>query len=293
MKRSAPTAQRRPQRGVWVAVALTMGVALIGLTANCQQPSRGGSLSLRTLEVGLEYGAPSVRQAGSDTSTTLHVLRFDPLRFTMAAVPASETGAALADAHAFRVARQGVAAINGGYFDPQYRPLGLLVSGGRRRRRLRRVDHGIFQIANRKPGLQHAQRYHKPIDLEFAVECGPRLVVDGKPLKFKPGVNRRTVIAHDRQGRVIVLASAGVISLADLAAWLVLPQARGGLGVVGALNLDGGSSTMFELAHGQVQVAVHSPIRVPVGLALVRRPTATAAAVPPVPTAPPGKARNE
>ena len=135
------------------------------------------------------------------------------------------------------------------------------------------MDHGIFTIADSVPGLQHARSYKKPARLDFAVECGPRLVVDGSPLTFKPGVHRRTVIGHDRQGRVLLLVTAGVIGLADLAAFLARPEAQGGLGAIAALNLDGGSSTMLDLDHSAASVTVPAPVRVPIGLGVRRLAT--------------------
>ena len=288
MNRPVPSPNSPPRLGAGLTLRIGAAIALMALMGACQQSNKARAATLALLEPGLEYGALTVPQQDSDTPTTVHVLRFEPTRFTLAAVQAAETGAALADAHAFRIARGAIAAINGGYFDPQYKPLGLLVSGGKQLYRLRKVDHGIFQIADRKPALQHAQHFNKPKWLEFALECGPRLVVAGKPLSFKPGVNRRTVLAHDGAGRVLMLASAGVISLTDLTSWLVKPPSAGGLGVVAALNLDGGSSTMFELAHDKAQAAIHSPIRVPIGVALMRRPAAAQAAsvaVPQDPTA--------
>jgi uncharacterized protein YigE (DUF2233 family) len=253
-------------------VLVVAAMALVCLTANCQQRNKNKATQLRVLEAGLEYAALSVRPTGSDSPTTIHVLRLDPRRFAMTVIDAAKTGVKLADARAFRVADKAIAAVNGGYFDPEYRPLGLLVSGGRQLRRLRRVDHGVFTVADGTPRLQHARKFNKPAKLDFAVECGPRLVVDGKPLTFKPGVHRRTAIGHDRSGRVLVLATAGVLGLADLAAFMARPLASGGLGAIAALNLDGGSSTMFDLHHPSATAKVPAPVRIPIGLGVVRRP---------------------
>lgn len=283
MNRPVPSPRRSLRFSAGAPMRVGVGLLLMGLLCACQQPAKAKAATLSPLEPGLEYGALSVPHAGSGVPVTVHVLRFEPGRFTLAVVEAAQTGGPLANAHAFRTSAGAIAAVNGGYFDPQYKPLGLLVSGGKQLHRLRRVDHGIFQIADRKPALQHAQHFKPPKGLEFAVECGPRLVVDGKPLTFKPGVNRRTVLAHDGVGRVLVLVSAGVISLTDLTAWLIRPESAGGLGAVAALNLDGGSSTMFELAHAKAQAVVYSPIQVPVGLALLRRPGSAAQVAVPVP----------
>jgi len=44
---------------------------------------------------------------------------------------------------------------------------------------------------SRTNGVQHVREWQPPPNLTFAVQCGPRLIVDGKPLSFKPGRARR------------------------------------------------------------------------------------------------------
>ena len=200
------------------------------------------------------------------------MLRFDPRRWRTIVVGPETIGEAVNDAGVFRRAVDGVAAINGGYFDPQLRPLGLLISEGKQRSRLRKVDHGVLTI-DRDGGvqLQHAQTFSQPANVDFAIECGPRLVVDGRTLTFKPGIARRTALGFDRTGRVHWAVTENVVSVADLAAFLQRPAGNGGLGLHQALNLDGGSSTMLDIEAPQTKVSVRSSVRVPVGLALVPR----------------------
>lgn len=269
--RALPRARARCRtRVVEVACGAALAIAVCA-GCGCQRQPTDIPVEFERLEPGLEYAGVHVRPDSADASVGLHVLRFDPARFALEVVEARETGGPLADARAFRKARGGIAAVNAGLFDPKYRPLGLLVSGGRQLRRLRQVDHAVFTIAGHKPGMQHAHKYVAPPGLEFAIECGPRLVVGGKPLSFKQRLARRTAIAHDARGRVSLVVSGGVLRLGDLAAFLARAEVNGGLGAVDALNLDGGSSTMLDLEHPAARAAVRSPIRVPVGLVLIAR----------------------
>jgi uncharacterized protein YigE (DUF2233 family) len=209
----------------------------------------------------------------------------DPAEVSLQVVEAPlDLARPLANAVDFRKAVHGYAAVNGGYFDPQFKPLGLLVSQGRELSRLRRVDHGIFYLAGHHAGLQHARQWQPPADLEFAVECGPRLLVDGKPLIFREGVARRVAIGADAQGRVVLAVTEGVLTLTELATLLAAPADKGGPALVLALNLDGGSSTMLDVDAGPVQAAVRSAVQVPVGLAVVPRPAIGDRREPPVPT---------
>lgn len=203
-------------------------------------------------------------------------MRLDPGLIELRAIHAP----ALLDAAGFRAAAGGIAAINGHYFDPAYKPLGLLVSEGRELSRLRRVDHGIFGVAAGRPFLDHARSFKAPKALEFAIECGPRLVVDGQPLQLKQGVARRTAIGYDGSGRILLIATEGVIALLDLADFAARPLAGGGLAAVGLLNLDGGSSTMFDLHTASRHVAIRSAVEVPVGVVVKRRSASNSASAP-------------
>lgn len=250
-----------------VFACLLLPIALLAGGCN-RAPS---ALDWTTAQRGFEYAVVDTADA-TGPGTRVHLLRYDPARFETVVVPASTLGERLADAPAFQRAAGAVAAINAGYFDPDFKPLGLLYSRGRQWSRLRQVDHGVFFVAAGRPGVVHARDWRVPQELEFAVECGPRLVVDGRPLTFKPGASRRVAIGHDAQGRVVVAVSEGPQTLADLGALLVRAEAAGGPELRAALNLDGGSSAMLALAAGAVRVEVRAPARVPVGLAIVARP---------------------
>lgn len=248
---------------------------LLGCLVALLTPATTWALGWRTLAPGLDYAKLPVT-----AGVTLHLLRLDPARQTLRVVQARETtaatsaggGVALADAGEFRRAAGGAAAFNGGFFDPAFRPLGLLVSAGKTLAKLRRVDHGVFALAGGKASVQHAKSWQAPAGLEFAIECGPRLVVDGAALSFKDARSaRRTVLGVDARGWPVAVVSDAGLSLAELAAWLVRPEASGGVGLRQALNLDGGPSTMLEVDAGGVRAAVRTLARVPVGVAVVAR----------------------
>ncbi len=254
----------------------SLAIAATSSLSGCNR-DKNGPLRYERLDHGLDYALVTTLSETSNARATLHVVRFDPARWQQRVVTEKQTGAKLADAASFRKAAvaapqdEAVAAINAGFFDPQNRPLGLLVSEGKQVARLRKVDHGVFTVGKDGPQLQHARKFKMPEALDFAVECGPRLVVDGKPLTFKPGVALRTAIGFDVAGQVFWIVSTGAMSLTDLAAFLVRPAASGGLGLNYALNLDGGKSTMFDLHTAKIKASVRTSLQIPVGIALVRR----------------------
>ena len=247
--------------------------ALICLLSACARPPERVPLAWQAALPGLEYAHVEV-PAGTDAQpVAVHVVRLDPRKWSMRVVTPQQMGKPLGSPADFRaVVPESVVAINGGFFDPQWKPLGLLVSAGQVLSPLRRVDHGIFAIAAGEPFMRHARDWKDVQGLDFAVECGPRLMVDGHPLTFKPGTARRSVIARDRKGRVLLIATGGVMGLTELTAFLQRSPADGGPGVTDALNLDGGPSTMLEVDAGAVHVLVPTPVQVPVGLVVAPRP---------------------
>ena len=239
-------------------------VALLVTSAGCARRHEPAPVQFAELAPGIAYATLRVDPGDGSQGSDVHVLRIQPKTAELVVVHEPK----LSDAVGFRKAAGAVAAVNGIYFDPQFKPLGLLVSEGIELSRLRRVDHGVFALADGKPSLQHAKAYTKPSKLEFAVECGPRVVVGGEVQQVRDSFARRTVIGSDRDGNVLLAASVGVLRLRDLAKTMVALPALGGVAATDLLNLDGGSSTMFDMEIGRLRVAIHSPIRVPVGIAV-------------------------
>lgn len=137
---------------------------------------------------------------------------------------------------------QGVIAINGGFFDPIYRPLGLRVRDGQLLNPLRPVSWwGIFYIINNHAYISSRKEFNLNSRMTFAVQSGPRLIINGKIPTLKAGLDSRSAIGVDPQGRVIItITSRGIYSLNDLA--LIM---KNQLGCNNALNLDGGSSSQL------------------------------------------------
>ena len=278
------TLRRREQRSpTGLPIATCVALSILA-SAGCSQPPLSATTWIDVAE-GLQYA--EVRHRGQQSQALIHghALRFEPTRWQQVVVDARSAGAGTDDAASFRAKVKGIAAINAGFFDPKQRPLGLLVSAGKQVSRLRKVDHGVLTVTRRGDvKLQHARSYNKPADLDFAIECGPRLLVDGRPFPFKAGIAKRTAIGVDDRGFVLWFASDTSLSLADLAALMAAPAGGQGLGARQALNLDGGKSTMMDIdtrsldaspaksPSKEITVSLRSSVQVPIGLALVPRP---------------------
>jgi len=138
-----------------------------------------------------------------------------------------------------------VAGVNGGFFHPDNRPAGLLVTEGRVVARPERARLLSGAVVVEKGHLRLVRYGELPAadGLEEGIQAGPFLV-DG--MRAVTGLEatrraRRTVIATDGEHQ-FALVVTGPLTLAETAMLLVsLPIA--GWEVKRALNLDGGSST--------------------------------------------------
>jgi hypothetical protein len=138
---------------------------------------------------------------------------------------------------------QALAAINCGFYlqeDAGYRHIGLLMSNGEGPTRLRSRWGGVLIVRDGAAFVvRNPQRLLAPATL--GLQGWPMLVEAGVVI---PGLNdedndRRTAAGVDGQGRVVWVAAARGSTLAGFARRLLQPD----LGLVDAVNLDGGSST--------------------------------------------------
>ena len=159
------------------------------------------------------------------------------------------SGATL-DVSDWRRKKRARVAINGGYFDEAGRPLGLRVSAGKRSSRLRSANWGVFWIQTGRAHLAHTRDFPATTRASQAMQCGPRLVVNGKATDLKPQWSRRSGIGIDRRGRVVLAVADGQLALED---WAQVFASNDGLGCRDALNLDGGPSTQISYSASKMR----------------------------------------
>ena len=159
-----------------------------------------------------------------------------------------------------------IAMINGGYFDQQDNATALVVSNGKVFGKSYNGFGGMLSVdAHRTVNLRslHQQPYDPNTEqLEQATQSAPMLMSGGKRTQFSADASqtRRSVVAMDKQGRLLFIASPGqVFSLDQLADQLVSSD----LSIETALNLDGGSSTGLYVNGGSSHVAIDSLAKLP------------------------------
>ena len=144
-----------------------------------------------------------------------------------------------------------VAGVNGGYFDPQDLPLGLLISDGKQIAPLRkaRLLSGVIVVTKGRVELLRSAEYSSRKNVTAALQCGPFLVDFGRAV---PGLNdtrtaRRSFILTGGADRAAI-GFCSSVTLAELGDILATPGIVPDLKVQRALNLDGGSSSAFWFA---------------------------------------------
>jgi hypothetical protein len=249
------------RRAVFVCLALFLcfapdrSDAEWGIRGAANEASRAGSVEHRTTVV--EDGATGERVTLNTAFFANHQTTFEVI--DQPAPPRGE----LADA---MIRRKAIGGVNGGYFDPEDAPLGLRVSAGRVISPLRKAKllTGVLVTSATHCDIVRATHFVMSAKVEAAVQCGPLLVEQGKPIA---GLNntrkaRRTFAAVDGNGHS-ALGVSSPVSLAQLAKILILPDVAGNMNIRRGLNLDGGSSTAFWFAgeNGEVSIPAQKTVR--------------------------------
>lgn len=144
-----------------------------------------------------------------------------------------------------------LAGINGGYFDPDYAPIGLLISDGKMIAPLQRARliTGVLAASPREVRILRVHEFSRQQRFNAAVQCGPFLVDLGRSVRGleKTRTARRTFAAVGNANRA-ALGFCSDVSLSELAKILATTRLADDFKIDRALNLDGGSSSAFWVA---------------------------------------------
>ncbi len=176
-------------------------------------------------------------------SATLWTVTFEPKTHAFAVMDNPEGDFNLGSAAAKRGALAGV---NGGYFQPDRTPLGLVVRKGAQLHPLEksRLLSGVVSVTPAGIAIQRSGAFKLTPAVREALQAGPFLIENGKKID---GLNAtksaaRTIVFLDTKGRAgfLICKSTTLAETADLlGASGLFPDAK----ILRALNLDGGSST--------------------------------------------------
>jgi len=159
-----------------------------------------------------------------------------------------------------------LAAVNGGYFDPNYKPIGLLLVDGAIIAPLQkaRLLSGVLSASAKKVQISRVAEFSLVQKPDAAVESGPMIVDLGKSVRGLESTRaaRRTFAAVGA-GDKAALGFCSDVTLADLSNILATVLTHD-FKIQRALNLDGGSSSAFwfKRANGTAfSIAEEKPVR--------------------------------
>lgn len=222
------------------ALALVFAIALAPLagagwavTSLARAPGGNGAI---------EYLHYSLGEAGSGSEVEVRLALFSRKDATLRVIDQPASDRRLAE---IMTSEKFLAGVNGGYFDPEGAPVGLLISNGKTIAPFRkaRLLSGVLAVREGSVEIFRASEFPRKRAWREAVQCGPFLVDHGKPVAGLDDTRsaRRTFVFTTSDGRVAIGYCAPV-TLARLAKVLA---ALAPLKVTRALNLDGGSSSAF------------------------------------------------
>ena len=206
------------------------------------------SESERATAGGVEHRRVVVTQSGTGEEATIDLALFSTKSATLRVIDDPEGDDNLA---AVMRRSRGVAGVNGGYFDPQNAPVGLVVIEGKLMAPLRKAKllSGVLVATKGKVELLRTAEYSPRKAATAALQCGPFLVDGGTAV---PGLNatrpaRRTFALTTGSDRAAI-GFCSPVTLAEMGEILAATGLMPDLKVQRALNLDGGSSSAFWFA---------------------------------------------
>jgi len=194
-----------------------------------------------TLAPGLEQRAFRIPLPARNATADLIAFRLDPTQLTFRVLYSPSFPHYVSDWD-----RSALLTFNAGFFDERQVALGLVVSDGQTFGQSFVGFGGMFQVSGGVASLRSlaVQPYQRGEVLEQAAQAFPMLIYpDGTTFAKEDGaLARRTALAQDSLGRLyLFIAPRPSLTLVELATALRALD----LGLMLALNLDGGGSTGY------------------------------------------------
>jgi hypothetical protein len=245
----------------WRPIAATLIMLLGGI------PSAHGEEPIHRIAPGITASVKLFRGTETGLKIPFHMIEIHRSAGALRILDARRADRDRASVEALATESGALAAINGSFFLDDGTPLGLRISQGQRLSPLRKVDWGVFSIdQSGHPDLVHVRDWKDRPEIRFAFQSGPRLVVAGKALTFKPNIARRSAICVRKDDTILLVATARPLTLLELATLLQRSKSNGGMACEHALNLDGGSSTQITIPGAPRALGIRDADSVPIAI---------------------------
>lgn len=202
-----------------------------------------------------------------DIDVSFEVIKIDPTQVKIKTLlPKNSKIKTIKD---LTIENKAILGINSNFFDKKNNPLGLIINENKLIHKLKDVSWwGVFYIKENKPYIVHTQDFKSDPKISFALQAGPRLIVDKKAQILKPNRSAKTAIAINDQNEIFLIITRQYIEMITLTEFLSTPIKSGGLKVSWALNLDGGSSSQLYLKTDHLEIDIPGIKSIPVGLGI-------------------------
>lgn len=184
----------------------------------------------------------------------IHVFKINLKKNRLNLIKASQLQQKNGSVNDFLNIENGLIAINGGFFDQNYHPLGLRINNHQQYSKLKKISWwGVFYIINNKPYITNIKNFENNPNINFAIQSGPRLIINGKIPSLKKGHAERTALGITKNKEVILLVTENSPLSTTALAHLMKSHP---ISCQYAINLDGGSSTQLKTNFNTLQLYV-------------------------------------
>jgi uncharacterized protein YigE (DUF2233 family) len=248
------------------------GILIASLTLITPGAYASADSPWQKIDEGLEFRAAKIDSQPYQTLIKLKVLRVGLEKFQVRVLDTRVYGVGWMDIRALAKKTGALAAINGGFFTPEYRPLGLMIMDGKEIHPLRKADWGVFYVQDNQARIIHTTEFQNNRNITQALQVGPRLVVNGRELQMKKQVARRSAVGVTKKNQVILLNTDDTeVYAQDLARIFHLPESEGGLECRDAMVLDGGPSAQMYAEYKSLKIDIPGGWGVPNGIGVFKR----------------------
>ena len=238
-----------------IRVLLIIGLSLLSTTGFAK------SIKWQPVAKGLHYAHLAPKELSPFAQ--IHLFNINPRKLKLRFC---EMPSGAANVESVAKANNALLAANGAFFSPGYQPLGLRVNNGRVLSPIKPISWwGVFYIKGHRARIVPYRKFRMRRSMAFAIQAGPRLVINNTIPKLKPGIADRTAIGIAPNGNIILLVSEHAQMTTTYLAGLF----RDTLGCRNALNLDGGSSSQLYAHIGEFKRKVVGFNKVPTPICLL------------------------
>jgi hypothetical protein len=245
------------------------GISLLAIGASAQAEWKTISTESESGPAGVEHRHTVVEDVAASRRANIDVAIFSTKSCALRVIdnPEGESLSAMMERE------KCLCGVNGGYFDPEFKPIGLRMADGRTFSPLRRARliTGVLLQSQRGIELIRISEFSQTKKIVAAIQSGPFLVERSERIRALNDSQRarRTFAAIVSNDRALLGVCSGV-SLAELANILATGPVAGDYKIRRAMNLDGGSSSAFWVARENgdaFSIPGQKPVRDFVGIA--------------------------